>query len=109
MRHYPTSVFTACEDAGFTTWLRNATAGQMVEYHRGFLVLDADLRLSELPETERMDLTRLARRAYSAAEQRLVHLVQRRLASGQFSYLAIMRRGARGSAELLPVLLECAA
>jgi hypothetical protein len=102
-------MFISCDDAGFSIWLGNATAGQIVEYHRGFLVLDADPRLSELPETERMDLTRLARCAYSAAEQRLVHLVQRRLASGQFSYLAIMRPSARLAAERLPVLLECAA
>lgn len=109
MRNYPTSVLTACDDAEFTTWLSNATAGQIAEYHCGFLILDIDPQISELAKTERLELARLARRAYRAAEQRLVHLVQRRLASGQFSYLAIMRPGARVPAEFLPVLLECAA
>jgi hypothetical protein len=102
-------VFTAGDDAGFTDWLGNATAGQVTEYRRGFLVLDVDPRLSELPETDRIELSRLARRAFWAAEQRLVHLVQRRLANGQFSYQAIRRPGARLPAEFLPALLECAA
>lgn len=109
MRNCSNSVFTADGDAGFADWLGKATAGRVTEYHRGFLILDVDPRLSELPEADRVELACLARLAYWAAEQRLVHLVQRRLASGQFSYLAIMRPGARIQAEHSPALLACAA
>lgn len=109
MRNAPTSVFTACDDAGFCIWLETAKTGQTLEYHRGFLAEDANPQLSQLPEAHRIDLTRLAGRAYRAAEQRLVHLVQRRLMSGSFSYLAIRRPGIRLQVKLTPVSLECAA
>lgn len=109
MRNAPTSNFTACDDAGFCIWLETAKAGQTIEYHRGFLAEDANPHFSQLPEAQRIDLTRLAGRAYRAAEQRLVHLVQRRLVSGSFSYLAIRRPGIRVQATLTPVSLECAA
>ena len=72
-------------------WIGQALPGDALEYHRGFLALDTDTAASGLPEDERMELRRLARRAMWAAEEGLVHLVQRRLAPDCFSYLAIAR------------------
>ncbi|HET6377638.1 MAG TPA: hypothetical protein VFG05_04945 [Methylocella sp.] len=75
----------------FAAWIAQAEAGEVLEYHQGFLVLDADKASTRLNEPDRTRLLKLARCAWRAAEQRLVHLVQRRLGEGDFSYLAIAR------------------
>jgi len=68
-----------------------AAPGDAIEYHRGFLAIARDPNVGKLAERERADLVRVARRAVRAAEAGLVHLVQRRLGPGEFSYLAIVR------------------
>jgi hypothetical protein len=72
-------------------WLSQATPNDVLEYHRGFLVLDVDAHISGLANSDRLELIQLASRARWAAEKRLVHLVQRRLGESRFSYLAIAR------------------
>jgi hypothetical protein len=72
-------------------WLSQAEPGQMLEYHRGFLVLDTDPTISKLPKVERLELKQLASRARWAADKRLLHLLQRRLADSEFSYIAVAR------------------
>ena len=73
----------------FCSWVGQASPGDLLEYHRGFLAIDA--APGGLPDPERTALRVLGRRAAWSAEQRLVHLVQRRIGPGAFSYLAIRR------------------
>ncbi|WP_075220691.1 hypothetical protein [Acuticoccus yangtzensis] len=72
-------------------WIGQAAPGAALEYHRGFLALDTVAVASRLPNDQREELLRMSRRAMWAAEQGLVHLVQRRLAPDCFAYLAIAR------------------
>lgn len=72
-------------------WLKTAAPGDTLEYHRGFLVLDVRPDSSRLVPADRTILAQVARRAYWAAEQGLVHLVQRRHGPDDYSYLAIAR------------------
>jgi hypothetical protein len=72
-------------------WLSQAAPGDALEYHRGFLVLDTDPRITGLSNSNRLELVQVARRAWWAAEKNRAHLVQRRLGENRFSYLAIAR------------------
>lgn len=72
-------------------WLGQAEPHDALEYHCGFLVLDIDPRISRLANSDRLELVQVARRAWWAAKKELVHLVQRRRAANEFSYLAIAR------------------
>lgn len=96
-------------EIGFCAWVAQAGAGGVLIYHRGFLVVDTDKLLSNLPPEARLELRRLADAAFRAAEQGLVHLVQARLATDRFAYLAIARpRSGRSGAALSMRLLEAA-
>jgi hypothetical protein len=72
-------------------WLSQAAPRDALEYHRGFLVLDIDPRISRLANGDRLELIQVASRARWASGKWLVHLVQRRLGESRFSYLAIAR------------------
>ena len=72
-------------------WLSQAAPNDALEYHRGFLVLDIDPRISGFANRDRLELIQVASRARWASDKRLVHLVQRRLGESRFSYLAIAR------------------
>lgn len=72
-------------------WVGQAAPGDMLEYHRGFLALDTIPQGSRLADRERAELAGVARRAWWAAERGLIHLVQRRHGSDDYSYLAIAR------------------
>ncbi|MGD9924056.1 MAG: hypothetical protein AB7V13_21835 [Pseudorhodoplanes sp.] len=72
-------------------WLSQAAPNDALEYHRGFLVLDIDPRISVVANGDRLELIQLASRARWAAKKELIHLVQRRLGENRFSYLAIAR------------------
>ena len=76
-------------EIGLCGWVGKAAPGDILEYHRGFLALDTMRQATRLPERERAELARVARRAWWAAERGLVHLVQRRHRSDDYSYLAI--------------------
>jgi hypothetical protein len=69
------------------TWIGQAFPGEIIEYHRGFLAMDANPALGQRAK----ELSLLARRAAWASDAGLVHLVQRRNGPGDFSYLAIRR------------------
>jgi hypothetical protein len=91
-------------------WIGQATPGDVVEYHRGFLALDVTPIALHIPPEVRNELGRVARRAMKASEQGLVHLVQRRNGTDDFSYLAIARPKPRcESASVAALLLEEAA
>ena len=91
-------------------WIAQAEPGDVLEYHRGALAIDRIPVMSKLSPADAERLHLLADRAFAAAEQRLVHLVQRRLGTDHFSYLAIARpKPVRADAALAALLLAEAA
>jgi hypothetical protein len=87
-------------------WIGQAAPGEALEYYRGFLAMDTFSQATRLAEREHAELVRLARRAWWASEQRLIHLVQRRHGSEDYSYLAIARpRPKQASTSLSSLLL----
>jgi hypothetical protein len=87
--HYRRRLLLA--EAEFLQWLAAASPGAKLEYHRGFLVLDAAVEAGRLARSERAELVRVAEAARSASARGLVHLVQRRHANCDYSYIAIAR------------------
>ena len=94
-------------ETAFCAWLGQAHPGAQLVYHRGLLALDASIN-SQTPKSDaRHELARVARRAWWAASQGLVHLVQRRNGPDDFTYLAIARpRPKELSASLSSFLLK---
>jgi hypothetical protein len=87
-------------------WIGQAAPGDALEYYRGFLAMDTFSQAKRMAERERAQLARLARRAWWASEQKLVHLVQRRHGADDYSYLAIARpKPKQASASLSSLLL----
>lgn len=78
-------------EIGLCGWIGQAAPGDVIEYHRGFLVVDVNPLGTRLPIEERTELSRVAQRAWWASERGLVHLVQRRAGPEIFCYLAIAR------------------
>ncbi len=78
-------------EISFCAWIAQAESGEPLTYHQGFLVVDADPVLSKLPVDQRLALRALASAAFRAEEQGLVHLVQQRLGTDRFAYIAIAR------------------
>ena len=86
-------------------WLAQAAPGDTLAYHRGFLALDRTAAARRLPEADRTELGRLARRAWWAAEQGLAYLLQRRHGSDDYSYLIVARPLVRTSPASFSALL----
>ena len=86
-------------------WVGQAAAGDILEYHQGFLALDRSSHGDAFRERERAALGRMASQAMRLAEHGLVHLLQRRVCSERFSYLAIARPRAETLAALPSALL----
>ena len=72
-------------------WLQQARAGDVFEYHRGLLTADRTAFGQVADDAAQKALDRLADHAWHLAAEGRVHLVQRRLAPGAFSYLAVAR------------------
>ena len=89
----------------FCAWIAQALPGDRLVYHRGFLAFDVHSLLTGLSEGERDQLRRLGARAFTAAEQRLVHLVQERIGPDRFAYIAIARPRPKAAAVSLSALL----
>ena len=91
----------------FCAWVAQAVPGDRLEYHRGFLVLDTFPTFSHLQDAQRTELAKLASRAFWAAEQGLVHLVQEREGPDRFAYIAVARpKPKSATASLSALLLE---
>jgi hypothetical protein len=82
-----------------TAWLGSAQPGDRVVYHQGSLALDRG-STSSLRRRERRRIDDLAAAAHAAAAAGRVHLVQERLATGTFRYLAVKGYPDRGSGRL---------
>jgi hypothetical protein len=105
----PDSIAPASADIGLLAWINQAEPGDALEYHRGFLVLDRVPSNKHLSDVRRAEIDRLANCAMRAAEHDLVHLVQRRNAPWDFSYLAIARaRPTKAPATVAFAMLEAA-
>jgi len=89
----------------FCGWVGQAVPGDRLEYHRGFLVLDAFPVISKLADPDRKRLALLGARAFWAAEAGLVHLVQERIGPDQFAYIAVARPKPKAAAVSLSALL----
>jgi hypothetical protein len=72
-------------ERSFCQWLDGAEAGARLEYHRGNLAMAVNAQGCH------SELARLSRRARWASDRRLVHLVQLRHGSDDYSYFAIAR------------------
>jgi hypothetical protein len=97
-------------EIGFCAWVAQAEPGAALVYHRGFLVVDTDRLLSKLSVEARGALRLLGDAAMRAAEEGLVHLVQVRLSTNRFAYVAIARPKPKGAtASLASLLLEARA
>ena len=105
-----TNSSTEISDIDLFAWIAQAETGDALIYHSGFLVVDADKSVSTLPTDRRLALRRMADAAFRAAEQGLVHLVQERLETDRFAYIAIARpKQKAASASLSALLLDAQA
>jgi hypothetical protein len=93
-------------DIDFLAWIATAEPGAALEYHRGFLCVDCAELISKLDAGDRKRLLMLADVAARAERAGHVHLVQRRVVTDVFAYLAIARRQPRHKAPTLTALLE---
>ena len=84
--YVPTEKLT---DATACDWIANALAGQSIQYHEGFLMMDRSDTGSGLPAKERNRLHSVARRMWIACELGLVHLFSLKVADGHYRYLAV--------------------
>ena len=88
-RTLPLASSLVIDTAGFEAWLQAARPGSPIEYNRGHLCVDRQQK-PDAPDNEaRAELHSLAVRVLRAADQGLVHLVQRRRGPADFGYLAI--------------------
>jgi hypothetical protein len=84
-------------EAKLCAWLGEALPGTVLKYHRGFLSLDVDPHSGRMSDCDRAELRLVAKRARWAFEQGLVHLVQRRHGTHDYSYMLIMRPRSRAA------------
>ena len=70
-------------------WIATAAAGDAIQYHEGFLIMDRSDSFSGLPYRERQRLNALAKRAWIACELGLVHLFSNRIAECHYKYIAV--------------------
>ena len=80
--------------ADVNRWLSDAAAGDMLEYHRGYLAADRWLGWGDGRYGERVVLGHVAERMWGQAEAGAVHLVQVRRDVGLYSYVAVRTRRA---------------
>ena len=93
-------------DIDFLAWIATAEPGAALEYHCGFLCVDCAELVSKLGPSDRKRLLTLSDVAVRAERAELVHLVQRRVATDVFAYLAIARPRPRHKTPALTALLE---
>lgn len=72
----------------YIDWLCNARAGDRIEYHRGLLHEDCDVKVSKLIDKDRLRLLAVRKTAWSSHEDGHTTLVQQRHGEGDYSYFA---------------------
>lgn len=94
-------------EAALCTWIGQASTGDRIAYHRGFLAWDIAPEMQMLPGRARAELARVASRARNLAQAGAVHLVQRREGPADYTYLIIVRlRPRQARSQALQQLLE---
>ena len=97
-------------EAALCAWRGAAAPGDAITDYRGTLSRSRCPQLALLSQEERVNLARLAARAWKLAEAGLAHLVQRRHGFEDFSYVLVARRRPRRIANgVLPRILAEAA
>ena len=93
-------------EAALCAWVGQASPGDQLIYHRGFLSNDTapDSRFGT--PAERKALRLVADRAWRLAQDGAVHLLQRRDGPGEYSYLIVVRRRPRTSGGALKAVLH---
>ena len=89
--HAPCRAGVPLDAIGFQAWLADAPANARITYHQGLLSVDTARALTDRSESDRIRLVALAAAARCASDAGLVHLVQQRLGSERFAYIAIAR------------------
>ncbi len=107
MSRRTTTTLPDLTEEALCAWLGSAAPGDSIVYYRGFLAIDS------APEggaatLQRTRLLCVARRAMRLSQQGLVHLLQRREAAGDFTYLAFARPRALSSLGALGTLMAAA-
>lgn len=95
-----------CSEMELCGWLGQASPGDVLQYHRGFILVDRDPIHERLPKKDREELARLSARAHWAAERGLAHLLQRRHGECDYSYLIIARPRSKAAAATILATLE---
>jgi hypothetical protein len=93
------------DEISFCAWVAQAEPGDRLQYHCGFLAIDTFALFSGRSDKERTELRKLADRSFRAAETGLVHLVQERIDTDQFAYIAVARPKPKAAAVSLSKLL----
>ena len=93
-------------EAALCAWVGQATPGDRLAYHQGYLAIDTAADSLFGSPAERRSLRALADRAWKLAEDGLVHLVQRREADRDYTYLVVARRRPRAAGGALQTVLE---
>ena len=93
------------DEIRFCAWVAQAEPGDRLQYHRGFLAIDTFALFSGRSDKDRAELRKLADRSFWAAEAGLVHLVQERIDTDRFAYIAIARPKPKHAAASLSALL----
>jgi hypothetical protein len=104
-QHCIPQAFRPLREPAFCAWLGQARPGDALTYHRGFLALDASISSNEFTDHQRRELNRVARRAWWAATQGLVDLVQRRHGRDDYSYIVVARARSDEASEALSTFL----
>ncbi len=102
----PAPAVSVLDEVQFCAWVAQGKPGDTLAYHQGFLAVDLGPLSRTLPEAQRTVLNRMSARAQNLAQRGFLHLVQRRLASDQFLYLAIVRPRASTAPVPLATLLS---
>ena len=89
-------------------WIATAMAGDVIQYHEGFLLQDRSALVSSLPVHERTRVCAVARRAWIACELGLVHLFSQRLGDGHYRYFAVRSQASLAPARLGKALRKAA-
>jgi hypothetical protein len=76
----------------FCSWIGKSAPGERTVYYRGDLGRDRCRSTTSMSERDRQRLIALARQALVAAEDGRLHLLQRRHAAGDYSYIAVRAR-----------------
>jgi hypothetical protein len=89
------------EEAALCDWIAHAVPGALMIYFRGYLACDRMPSQSPFGDKDRKRLVAVANRALRAAEDGLVHLIQRRHGPQDYSCIAVKARG-RLKARVIP-------